>query len=200
MLSLRSRSARSLSLATRRFLAFSSSLTMRRLSPFSALASSDRVFQFLNLLLDEAVEQLVGDGQKLERAVRDDHRVIVAGGDARHRLLAVAGREMLLAGDEELGLRIELQELRAPLLDQVIGHDEHRLFREAETAHFHGGGGHRPGLARADDVRQQRAAALQDPPDGVFLVRRQVAVAQMLAVHAGQESGASRRSCAGADC
>jgi hypothetical protein len=36
------------------------------------------------------------------------------------------------------------------------------------------------------DVRQQRAAALHDPPDRVFLVAGQVPVAQILAVHAGQ--------------
>ena len=180
-MSLFSRSARFLSLATRRFLAFSSSLTIRRLSPFSRFGLEDRVFELLDLLVDEAVEELVGDRQELERTVRDDDGVIIAGRDARHGPLAVAGGEMVLAGDEELGLRIKLQERRAPLLDQMIGHDEHRLFREAQAAHFHRGGRHRPGLARADDMRQQRAAALQDAPDRVFLVAGRSSVAQKFA-------------------
>ena len=37
------------------------------------------------------------------------------------------------------------------------------------------------------NVRQQRAAALHDPPDRVFLVAGQVPVAQMLPVHAWQQ-------------
>ena len=91
-----------------------------------------------------------------------------------------------MAGDEQIGLRIKLQERRAPLLDQVIGHDDHGLFRQPQAAHFHRGGRHGPGLARAHDVGQQRAAALQNAPDGVFLVRVEIVVAQQLARHAGK--------------
>ena len=181
-------------------MAFSSSLTMRRLSPFSFFASRMASSSCCSCSLDEAVEELVGDRQEFERAVRDDDGVVVAAGDAGHRALAVAGREMLLAGDEEPGLRIEFQEFRAPLLDQMVGHDEHGLLGQPQAAHFHRGGRHRPGLSRADDVGQQRAAALQDAPDRVFLVRGQVAVAQVLARPCRERSDASRRRCAGADC
>ena len=75
---------------------------MRRLSPLSGLGFEDGVFELLDLFVHEAVEQLVRNRQKLERAVRDDHRVVVAARDARHRPLPVAGREMLPARDEEL--------------------------------------------------------------------------------------------------
>ena len=140
----------------------------------------------LELVADEAVEELVRDRQKLERAVRDDDGVVVAGRDAGHGALAVAAREMLLARDEELGLRIELQEFRAPLLDQMVGHHEHGLLGQPHAAHFHGGGRHGPGLSRADDMGEQRAAALQGAPDRVLLVGSEVMVAQLLADHAGQ--------------
>ena len=93
---------------------------------------------------------------------------------------------MLPPRDEQPGLRIELEELRAPLLDEMIGHHEHRFFRQTKAAHFHSGGGHGPGLARSHDVRQQRAAALHDPPHRIFLMAGQVSVAQIFAIHAGQ--------------
>ena len=134
------------------------------------LGVENGVLELLKLVVDEAVEELVGDRQKLERAVRDDDGVVIAGRDARHGALAVAGREMILAGDEELGLRIELQEFRAPLFDQMIGHDEHGLLGQTQAAQFHGGGRHGPGLSCADDMGEQRAAALQDAPDRVLLV------------------------------
>ena len=57
----------------------------------------DRRLQLLNLFLNKALEQLVRHRQKLERAVRDDHGVIVAAGDPGHRPLPVAGRKMLPA-------------------------------------------------------------------------------------------------------
>jgi len=81
-------------------------------------------------------------------------------------------------------LRINLQKLGAPLLDHMIGHDEHGFFRQTKAAHFHSGGGHGPRLPGTHDVRQQRAAALHDPPDGILLVTGEVPVAQILPVHA----------------
>jgi hypothetical protein len=118
--------------------------------------------------------------------MRDDHGVVAAAGNAGHGAPAVAAREMVPAGNEEFGLRIQLEKFRAPLLDQMVGHHEHGLFGKPQAAHLHGGGRHRPGLAPADHMAQKRAAALQHAPDRVFLVRGQVTVAQMLADHAGQ--------------
>ena len=116
----------------------------------------------------------------------DDHGVIVSSGDPSHRLLAVASLKVVLPGDEKPGLRVQLQKLRAPLVHQVIRHDEHRLFRQIQTAKFHCGGGHGPGLARSHDMRQQWAAALEDAPDGVLLMRREISVAEGGAHHSGQ--------------
>jgi hypothetical protein len=83
-------------------------------------------------------------------------------------------------------LRVQLQKLRSPLVHQMIRHDEHRLLREIQAAEFHRGGGHGPGLARSHDMRQQWAAALEDAPDCVLLMRREISVAEGGAHHSGQ--------------
>ena len=115
-----------------------------------------------------------------------DHGVIVSSGDASHRLLTIAGIKVVLPGDEKASLRVQLQKLRSPLVDQMIRHDEHRLLGEIQAAEFHRGGGHGPGLARSHDMRQQRATALQDAPDSVLLMRRKIPVAKGGTHHTGQ--------------
>ena len=125
-------------------------------------------------------------GKELEGSVGDDHGIVVPGGDARHRLLAIAGLEVVLPGHEEPGLRVQLQKLRSPLVHQMIRHHEHRLLRQLQAAEFHRGGGHGPGLARSHDVGQQWAAALENSPDGILLMRREVSIAKGGADHSGQ--------------
>ena len=102
---------------------------------------------------------------------------------ARWRLPAA---KCSLPAMKRFALRIELEKLRAPLLDQVIRHDEHRLLRKPQPPHFHRGGRHRPGLPRPDDMRQQRARrsarCARRRPSGA----RKVTVAQKLAAHAGK--------------
>ena len=117
--------------------------------------------------------------------MRDDDGVVVPGGDARHRLLAVAGFEVFLAGDEKAGLRVELQELRTPLVHQVVRHDKHGLLRQVKAAKLHRGGGHGPGLTRTHDMSQQWAAALEDAPNCVFLMSGEVSIAKGGPHHSG---------------
>ena len=97
-------------------------------------------------------------------------------------MLAALAREVFLAGDEQLGVGIELHELAGELLQQVVGHDVHRLLDEAGLLHLHAGGGHREGLAGADGVGEQRVAAAHAAPDGVLLMRPQLD----RLVHAGE--------------
>ena len=96
----------------------------------------NRLFELLDLPADETLEGLIRNGELFERTVRHDHRVIIAGGDARHGLLPVARGKGLLAGDEDMRVRIERKKRRAPLLDEMIGHDDHGLCREARGASF----------------------------------------------------------------
>ena len=69
---------------------------------------------------------------------------------------------MVFPTDEQARLGVKLQKLGAPLIHQVIRHHEHGLLRQVQSAKFHGGRGHRPRFSRADDVRQQRTATLED--------------------------------------
>ena len=184
--SFESRSARFLSLTISRFLAFSSSFTIRRLSSLESFAEPISASSSATCFSTKRLKYCIGDGQELEGPVRDDHGVIVSGGDPSHRLLAVASLKVVLPGDEKPSLRVQLQKLRAPLIHQMIRHDEHRLLRQIQTAEFHRGGGHRPGLARSHDMRQQWTTALEDAPDGVLLMRREISVAEGGAHHSGQ--------------
>ena len=106
-----------------------------------------------------------------KRAVRDDDAVPLAAGDLGGQELAPLAREVLLAGDEQPGIGVELHELAGELLQHVIGHDVHRLLDEPGLLHLHAGGGHREGLAGADGMGEQRVAAAHAAPDGVLLVR-----------------------------
>ena len=118
----------------------------------------------------------------LEAAVGDDDAVPFAAGDLGGKLLAAVARQVFLGGDQQLGIGIKLHELAGKLLQQVVGDDVHRLFDEPGLLHLHAGGGHREGLARADDVGQQRVAGTHAPPHGVVLVRPQ----RDVLIHAGE--------------
>ena len=112
-----------------------------------------------------------GHADALEGAVGDDDAVPVAAGDLGGEELAALAGEILLAGDQQPGVGIELHELAPELLQHVIGHDIQRLVDQPGLLHLHAGGGHVVGLARADRMGQERIAAAHDAPDGVFLMR-----------------------------
>ena len=118
--------------------------------------------------------------------MRNNDGIIVAGRDSTHRLLAVPSREMVLPCNEQPGLWVKLQKLCAPLIHQMVRHHEHRLLRQVKSAKFHGRRGHRPRFARPYDVGQQRASSLENAPDGVLLVWREVFAAERCAHHSGQ--------------
>ena len=83
-----------------------------------------------------------------------------------------------------LRVRIELQELRAPLLDQVVGNNDHWLIRQAEAVQFHAGCRHLVGLARRRRNAPAACCRFGRAPDRVFLMRVEIVVAQERAVHA----------------
>ena len=133
----------------------------------------------------------------LEAGVRDDDRVPVAGGDLGGQSLAPVLREVLLAGDEQLGVRVELQELAGELLEQVVGDDEQRLLDQPRLLHLHGGRGHLQRLPGPDDVGQQRVARRSCParrrPSGA-------AAGSIAWLIPGKSPGASRRTAGAGGC
>ena len=75
--------------------------------------------------------------------------------------LAILCLEVLLSGNKDLRVRIELHELVRELLDQVIGHDIQRLMTETVELCFHSGSDHFKSLSCADLVRQKSITAVQ---------------------------------------
>ncbi len=112
---------------------------MRRLSPSLAFMRASSSSISASSSSRNRLKRLSESGRIFEAAEGDDDGVVVAGGNARHGPLAVARGELVFAGDEEIGVRIELEEFGGPLVYQVIGDDEHGFLSEAEPFEFHRG-------------------------------------------------------------
>jgi hypothetical protein len=106
--------------------------------------------------------------------VRDDDGIPIAGGDAAEKLLAVLRFKILLARHEDVCARIQHEQFGRKLAEHVVGHGEHGLARQSQPFQLHRGGNHGIGLARADDMAEQRVGRLQDAPDTGFLVCMQL--------------------------
>ena len=156
---------------------------------------------------------LPGGGQRdlLERRPGDDDPVPVPGRAPGDEGAAAVTLQVLAAGDQHPGLRVELQPLAGELLQHVVGHHDGRLSDQAEPpqlghAHDHLGGlarahlveqpgrrlvdhpGHRGGLVRARPERLRQAGQRQL---GV-VVAAQHQVVEPLVVGAGQAGGPGR--------
>ena len=66
----------------------------------------------------------LADGDFLELGVAYDDGIVVAGGDAGAELLAVMLLEVLFGCHQDVGGRVQPQELRSPLFGQVVWHHE----------------------------------------------------------------------------
>ena len=92
-----------------------------------------------------------------------DDAVPLARGDLGGQELAFLLGQILLAGDQQLGVGVELIELTGELLQHVVGHDIERLADQPGLLHLHAGGDHLKGLARTDGVGQQGVVARSSP-------------------------------------
>lgn len=134
------------------------------------LGLRDAVHNFVDLLIEEGPLAAHRQGYPLELGVPDDNGIKVAGGDAGTEFFAVLGLEVLFGGDQDIRAGIELQELAAPLLGQVVGDDEQGLAAQAQPPALHRRRHHFKGLARADTVGQQRIFAVEDMGHGIELM------------------------------
>ncbi len=121
--------------------------------------------QLVKLFLEEPLLRVVRQRDALETGMRDDDGIPIPGGDAAEQLLPVLRLEILLARDEDVRAGIQRQQFGRELAEHVVGHGEHRLAGEPKPLQLHRGGDHREGLARADDVGEQRVRRLQNAPD-----------------------------------
>ncbi len=79
--------------------------------------------------------------------MRDNDAIPIAGGNLGCQQLTFFLAEVLLGGDQQPGVGIELHELAGKLLQQMVGHDVDRLLDEAGLLHFHPRCSHRERLA-----------------------------------------------------
>ena len=142
----------------------------------------DAIHDLLDLCLQHFPLAFPGDGDALKLAVAHDDGVVVAGGDAAHESLAVLLLKVLSGRHQHLCRGKEAQELGGSLLRQVVRHGDQRLVAQADAYLLHDAGHHDGGLARANGVRQQRVAAIEDARHGVLLMGPQL----QFRVHAGE--------------
>ena len=126
--------------------------------------------RFINLLLNNALLPLKGQRDSFKLAVSDDDGIVVPGGDAGAEFFAVGSFKILAPCDQQLGVWIEVQKLRCPLLCQMVGHYEQRFLAQTKAFCFHGRRSHFVGLARAHFVCKQRITAIKHMGNGVALV------------------------------
>ncbi|GAV36357.1 hypothetical protein ROTAS13_04044 [Roseomonas sp. TAS13] len=124
----------------------------------------------LNLRVDQPLLELCRRRDELEGRMRDDDAVPVARGGAGQEALALFLHEVGLVRDQDLGIRVEQQELAAGLRQAVAGHHHHRLGDEPEPALLHDGGRHAEGLSGTDRVGDVGRAGADDAPDHPLLV------------------------------
>ena len=136
----------------------------------AGLELRNAVLDLPDLLLQEPLLPFSGNGDALKLAVADDNGVIVAGGNAGAKLLAVTGFKILFGGHKDIGGGVEPQKLRGPLLRQVVRHGKEGFLAQAEALALHGGGDHLKGLARAHLMGKERIAAVEVVGDGVSLM------------------------------
>jgi hypothetical protein len=124
-----------------------------------------------DLLSNEPLLETGGRRNEFEGAVGDDDGVPGGGGGPRKEALPLIFREIGFVGDEDAGVRIELEEFAAGLREAMAGHDHHGFRDESEALLLHDCGGEAEGLAGADGVSDIGRAGGYDAPDRALLMR-----------------------------
>ena len=73
----------------------------------------------------------------LKLTVPDDDGIVIAGGDAGTEFFAVRRLKVLAPCHQQLGIGVEVQKLRCPLLRQMVGHDKKTFLAQPQTFRFH---------------------------------------------------------------
>ena len=119
---------------------------------------------------DERPFEVGGRGDELERRMGDDDAVPIRRRGSGKEALTLVLHEIGLVGDQDIGGRVELQELARRLGKAVPGHGHHRLRDEAEPLLLHDRGGQGEGLSGPDRVSDIGRAGRENAPDGALLV------------------------------
>ena len=100
----------------------------------------------------------------------DDNGIIVAGCNTGAELLPVCGFKIFLRGNQELGTRIEVEELICPLQGEVVRNHKHGLLTQAKSFALHSRCCHFKGFARTNFVCEQGISTIKHMSDSVSLM------------------------------
>ena len=92
-------------------------------------------------------------------------------GDTPEQPFPILFGEVRLVRHKDVRVGIELVKFVPPLVQQMVGYDDHRLGKKAHALGFHHRGDTGQRFARAHNVVEQRCAFLNAAPDHILLVR-----------------------------
>ena len=130
----------------------------------------ERLLDAGDLLAEILLLELQADRDAREREAGDDDRVPVVGGDLGDEQPPAVAGEVIGAGGEHAGVRVELQELAAHLLEHVVGDHDARLAYEPEPLEVARRGAQVERLAGPDGVEQADGGLAEDAGDGGALM------------------------------
>ena len=88
----------------------------------------------------------------------DDDGIIIPCRDPAAELFPVGRLKVFFGRDKDICRRVQAQEVRAPLLRQVVGHDIEALLGKPKPLGLHTGGDHLVGLSEERELERQRNA------------------------------------------
>ncbi len=130
----------------------------------------DRIGQIVDLLLEQFAQRVIRHADLLERTVRDDDRIPVAGGNAAEQAFTVLFLEVALFCDQYVCAWIQRVKRILPLQQQVVGDHKHRLAHQPHALAFHDRADAYKRLACTDNVIEQGSAILDTSPYRILLV------------------------------
>ena len=81
----------------------------------------------VNLFLEYFLLHFTGHIHLLERGMRHNHRVPIACGNLAEQALPVLFCKIILFRHQNIRIRVELVKFILPLIQQMVGHNHHRL-------------------------------------------------------------------------
>ena len=107
-----------------------------------ALCLGYAVHDLGKLLLQHRPLAFYAHGYLLELRMPDNDGIVISRGDTGAKLLAVSCFKVLFCCHKYVRGRVKLQELRRPLLRQMVWHNEQALLTQPQPFAFHSGGDH----------------------------------------------------------
>ena len=149
-------------------------LLNRKVLSTISLQIRNAICQFFKLLLQNCPLSFYGHRYFFKLRMTDNYSVIISGCDSTAELLAVLCFEVFFCRNKNISCRIELQELRRPLLCQMIWYNEQRFIAKSKPFRLHSSCHHFKGFTGADCVCKQGITAIKNMSHSIFLMFTQL--------------------------